>query len=205
MQSLGATLDGGPLGLTFAGQYTYLPASPSAQSETFDLDIGQTPDPAPAPQCKLSSRFIHHELIFFSFLFSSSFFFLFLLLFSFFFSFAVTQLPQADFFPANNLSEALMLTWVTKVATFLPDWALSSLDLIIRDPGFNANNMRNLLLLRDLKEGPLRNVPSINVIPKTTPSGPVRVAEIASVVKQAFGIPQVSAHLPKPIPIHLFV
>ena len=97
-----------------------------------------------------------------------------------------------------------MLTWVTKVATFLPDWALSSLDLIIRDPGFNANNMRNLLLLRDLKEGPLRNVPSINVVTKTTPSGPVRVAEIASVVKQAFGIPQVIAHLPKPIPIHPF-
>jgi hypothetical protein len=84
-----------------------------------------------------------------------------------------------------------MLTWVTRVATLLPDWALQSLDAIIHDPDFIPGNTRNLVALRDLKDGPLRDLPRIKVKKTDTPSGPLAVADITSVVRQAFGIPQV--------------
>ena len=104
LQSLGAALDGGPLGLTFPGQFTYIPASPSAQSEDLDPEISHTPDPAPATQCKLSSRFTHHyelifSLFFFSFLSPLFYSFFFIFLFSF-----LLQLPSSlrriSFLPA---------------------------------------------------------------------------------------------------------
>lgn len=100
--------------------------------------------------------------------------------------------PQPGYFPATNRTEALLLTWVTKVATLLPDWALQSLDAIIKDPEFQPGDCRGLLTLRDLKVGPLRHIPRIEVSTRTTPSGSLKLATITSVVRQAFGIPQVT-------------
>jgi len=89
-----------------------------------------------------------------------------------------------------------MLTWVALVAPFVPDWALLSLDSIIRDPGFNPKEMRGLLALRDLKSGPLKNVPKVESSTRQTPSGPLRVADITTIVRQVFGIPQVGGSPP---------
>ena len=111
-------------------------------------------------------------------------------------SVTVNRADNPEFFPANSRTEALMLTWVALVAPFVPDWALLSLDSIIRDPGFNPKEMRGLLALRDLKSGPLKNVPKVESSTRQTPSGPLRVADITTIVRQVFGIPQVGGSPP---------
>ena len=92
-----------------------------------------------------------------------------------------------------------MLTWVTQVAPLLPDWALRSLDAVIKDAMFCPGECRPLTLLRDLSAGPLKEVPKITNSTRTTPSGPVKVVDIVSVVAQAFGIPDVRPLLLSPL------
>ena len=87
-----------------------------------------------------------------------------------------------------------MLAWVTLVAGLLPDWALSSLNDVLTDPGFRPGDLTQpLLTLRDLKKGPLRVVPQVD-LKKGEVAGEkniVWLADVLGITRQFFGIPEV--------------
>ena len=88
----------------------------------------------------------------------------------------------------------MMLAWVTLVAGLLPDWALSSLNDVLTDPGFRPGDLTQpLLTLRDLKKGPLRVVPQVD-LKKGEVAGEkniVWLADVLGITRQFFGIPEV--------------
>jgi len=92
----------------------------------------------------------------------------------------------------------MLVTWLSRVANTLPDWAVKSLEAILRDPEFNMKDVKSTLLsLRDLTHGPLKNVPKPTIQKEVIEGSksPMWHLDAVEVVKQFLGIPEARAAL----------